>query len=59
MLILEVRGERLYACSKCGAIYETPSLARDCERSCGRGACDMRITSRAVGWIRKPLGRLK
>lgn len=59
VLIVSLKGDRFYACSLCGAIYEDPGLAGECEASCSLGVCDARITSRAVGWIRKPLGRLR
>lgn len=59
VLVVALRSEKLYACERCGAIYDTLQLAEECEAACASGACDLEITSRAVGWIRRRLGRLR
>ncbi len=59
MLVITINKEKYYACEKCGAIYDSKQLAKTCEFYCTSKACNTEITAKAVGWIRKPLERLK
>ncbi len=53
VLLVQVRGERLYACSECGLIYESQATAKSCEVYCrARKACNPEIAAKAVGSIR-------
>ncbi|NOZ31152.1 MAG: hypothetical protein GXO68_04300 [Crenarchaeota archaeon] len=60
MLIITIKGSRYYACSECGAIYESPARASKCEEWCrNHHSCNNDIVKEAVGWIRRSGLRLK
>lgn len=51
---------RYYACEVCGMIYADSDTARSCESWCSaHGSCNMEITKRAIGKIRRAGLRLR
>ncbi len=54
VLLVQVRGERLYACEECGLIYESRATAEACEAYCrAHKACNPQIAAKAVGGVRR------
>lgn len=59
MLVVTLKGEKYYACGKCGLIYNSRDIAEKCEEWCEHHrSCSREISIHAIGQIRRAGFRL-